>query len=353
MMGLYDYSGVIHFHSEYSHDGRVSIPDILKAARKNGVDFLMLTDHEHLRAKKAGEEGWHGKTLLIVGEEISPQQFNHYLVFGLSEPLGETVSGDHYHQDLINRVRDSGGIGFIAHPDHEGTKMFHVKQYAWMNWAVSGYCGMSIWDFMTDWQSSLKGYWSGFLGYLFPALVLKGPKRVTLERWDRLNRTEKVVGIGELDNHDTPHNILGITFSVFPFRRAFRFVRTHILTEIPMTGNKDADIKTVYDSLRAGRAYATLAYWGSSKGFGFFVSDGEKSATTGGEFVLRDQATIKVMVPDHARIRVFRNGGLYLEGTGRTLEGRIVEEGVYRTECFIRRFGKERPWIFSNPIYVK
>ena len=44
-MKYYDYTGVIHFHSEYSFDGHVGLDKIIDAAAKNGIDFLMLTDH--------------------------------------------------------------------------------------------------------------------------------------------------------------------------------------------------------------------------------------------------------------------------------------------------------------------
>ena len=95
-------------------------------------------------------------------------------------------------------------MGFIAHPDHEGTALFHVKHYPWTDWSVTGYTGLGIWDFMTDWQNSLSGYLRAILSYAFPAFFLRGPSPKTLARWDVLTRERRVVGIGELDNHDDP-----------------------------------------------------------------------------------------------------------------------------------------------------
>ena len=83
---LTDYAGVIHLHSAYSFDGRTPVAEIIKAANKSGVDFLLLTDHSTLQARKDGFEGWHDGTLLIVGEEIAPR-FNHYLAFQLKESV--------------------------------------------------------------------------------------------------------------------------------------------------------------------------------------------------------------------------------------------------------------------------
>jgi len=67
-MEYYDYSGIIHFHSDYSFDGRTALPEIIAAAKDNALDFLMLTDHSTLQAREDGYEGWHGKVLLIVGQ---------------------------------------------------------------------------------------------------------------------------------------------------------------------------------------------------------------------------------------------------------------------------------------------
>ncbi len=47
----------------------------------------------------AGQEGWHNvgvkkPVLLIVGEEICPSQHNHYLAFGLEQPVGADTGLD-------------------------------------------------------------------------------------------------------------------------------------------------------------------------------------------------------------------------------------------------------------------
>ena len=39
------YTGVIHIHSAYSHDGRDSIPDLVRTLAGQGLDFCILTDH--------------------------------------------------------------------------------------------------------------------------------------------------------------------------------------------------------------------------------------------------------------------------------------------------------------------
>jgi hypothetical protein len=351
-MKLFDHAGIIHLHSVYSFDGRTSIPDIISAANKNQVKFLFLTDHSTLQARKEGFEGWHKGTLLIVGEEIAPR-FNHYLAFQEGESIEalENVQNER-PQVYVDSVRNRGGIGFIAHPDHEGAALFHVKHYPWIDWSVNGYTGMGIWDFMTDWQNSLTGYFCAVLSYAFPALFLRGPSTATLKRWDLLTQERRIVGIGELDNHDTLRRILGFNLSIFPYTRVFRLIRTHLLTPTPLSGNYRSDISVLFNALRNGRAYIALDYYRSSSGFSFNMSEDERCATMGEEFIIHRFANLSVSVPCPASIRIIRNGDLFMTVTANELSTAIREPGVYRIEVYLKVYGRYRPWIFSNPVYV-
>lgn len=247
-----------------------------------------------------------------------------------------------------------GGFGFIAHPDHEGTKLFHVKHYSWNNWNVGDFAGIGVWDFMTDWQKSLHGYGSALLSFLFPALVLKGPRRITLERWDALNQIRKTVGIGELDNHATVKKLLGIRFVAFPFHRAFAFIRTHVLTKTGFTGNNQQDIAMLYESLLHGRCYFALEYFRRAKGFQFAVEQDQKVFHMGDSLPLSlsGNAQLSVSCPAKARIRVIRDGREECRAIGNRLSIKIDKTGVYRVEAHLKTAGKTRPWIFSNPIFI-
>lgn len=351
-MELTDHAGVIHLHSAYSYDGRTPLAEIISAARQNGLAFLLLTDHATLRARDDGFEGWQEGVLVVVGEEIAPR-FNHYLAFGLREPVSPPdETAEIPPQAYIDRVLDLGGMGFIAHPDHAGTELFHVKHYPWTDWRVAGYTGLGIWDFMTDWQGSLSGRLRALLSYAFPAYFLRGPSPKTLARWDSLTRERRVVGIGELDNHDSLKRFWGITLSVFPFRRAFGLIRTHVLTERPFSGNSGGDIAALLDALKKGRAYVSLDYYRPATGFSLILTENDRSATMGDEFALERSAELAIRVPHRARIRVIRNGALFHETTGTGLSLAIGEPGVYRAEAELAVLGRRRSWIFSNPVYV-
>lgn len=352
-MKLYDYPGVIHLHSAFSYDGHAPMASILKDAREAGLSFLLLTDHDHLRAKQEGWEGWHDGVLLVVGQEVSPR-FNHYLAFDITDPI--TYSDDpqgRHPQAYIDRINAQGGFGMIAHPDHEGTEAFHVKQYCWNDWNVHDYAGISVWDFMTDWQKSLTGYLRGLQSFLFPAYFLRGPTKITLERWDALNQIRKTVGIGELDNHASIKKLLGLSFVAFPFRKAFRFIRTHIITQDPFNGQIEHDKQLIFKSLIFGRCYFALEYFRSAENFSFFVEQNGHTYTMGDSLKIAPETQLIASFPSIAQVKLIRNGTQQLATKTNRLVVPIEVPGVYRVEAWLRTKGKTRPWIFSNPIFVQ
>jgi acetyl esterase/lipase len=61
--------------------------------------------------------------------------------------------------------------------------------------------------------------------------------------------------------------------------------------------------------------------------------------------------TANVSVP--ALLKLVRNGVTVEEVTGAKLEYTVQEEGAYRLEAWLNVDGEARPWIFSNPLYVR
>jgi len=73
----------------------------------------------------------------------------------------------------------------------------------------------------------------------------------------------------------------------------------------------------------------------------------------GDALVLEDKAQISISLPVSALVRIIRDGALLAEETSKDINLFIREAGVYRVEAYLKRYGKYRPWIFSNPIFVK
>ncbi|HUX15651.1 MAG TPA: PHP domain-containing protein, partial [Phycisphaerae bacterium] len=67
---MHEYVGAFHVHSCYS-DGSGTYQEIASAAARAGLDFVVMSDHDTLRPRADGWQGWHDGVLVIVGTEIS------------------------------------------------------------------------------------------------------------------------------------------------------------------------------------------------------------------------------------------------------------------------------------------
>ncbi len=66
-----------------------------------------------------------------------------------------------------------------------------------------------------------------------------------------------------------------------------------------------------------------------------------------------NSARARIRTPYPGRVRLLGNGRPVAEITGTYLEAELREKGVYRVEVYSRAYGRYRPWIFSNPIYLR
>jgi len=100
-----------------------------------------------------------------------------------------------------------------------------------------------------------------------------------------------------------------------------------------------------------GRAYFTLEYFHKASGFNFFIKQKGLSYQMGDSLKLKD-ARLHVLLPAKACVRVIRNGSLWTKDIASEFSRQISEPGIYRVEVLRKAYGKFRPWIFSNPIFV-
>ena len=57
--------------------------------------------------------------------------------------------------------------------------------------------------------------------------------------------------------------------------------------------------------------------------------------------------------PVSCHIRLLSDGKVIGEKNGENLEFAVAAPGVYRVEGWLDVGGERRPWIYSNPIYVR
>ncbi len=347
---MFEYIGALHIHSVFS-DGSGEVKDIAGFADESGLDYIILTDHNTLRALNEGYEGWYGRTLLLVGCEINDKENkNHYLAFGIQEPYSTRLPAVEY----VKRVKDSGGIGFLAHPHEKRNSMKEHPPYPWTEWNTEDFTGIEIWNHMSEWMEGLTEQ-NKYNYFIHPLRSISGPSQETLEVWDRLSQTRRVVGIGGIDAHAHKVNLLGFfEMEVFPYKVLFKSVRTHILCEQELAAStlKD-DIENsksiVYRALSSGRCFVSNYYHGDARGFRFTAAAGKKIYEMGDTLPFQKDIKLSVTIPhDSVEVRLIRNGKTLESKTETQVEFDVTEKGVYRVEVMRNK----NAWIFSNHIRI-
>lgn len=347
---MYEYIGAMHMHSVYS-DGSGEVKEIAKAASETGLDFILLTDHNTLRALKEGFEGWYGNTLLLVGCELNDKQNkNHYLAFGIEEAYSTRLSAAEY----VKRVKEEGGIGFIAHPHEKRTHMKEHPPYPWTDWDVEGFDGIEIWNHMSEWMENLTEE-NKYQSFLHPLKTIVAPQKKTLRLWDDLNLKRKAAGVGGVDAHAHKYNLLGfLEVEIFPYKVLFKSIRTHILLkeEIKKSRASDSLLKAkhaVYSALAYGSSFIANDYHGNSKGFRFFAEADKKIYNMGDKLPNHKNVKLRITIPQHAaEIKLIRNGRIIETWESQDALFTVNSKGIYRVEVYLN----EKAWIFSNHIRI-
>ncbi len=347
---MFEYVGAIHVHSSFS-DGSGNVKDIGNIANEAGLDFILLTDHNTLRALNEGYEGWYGKTLLLVGCEINDKENkNHYLAFGINDTISTRLPA----KEIVVKVKDAGGIGFIAHPLEKRSSMKEHPAYPWTEWDIKDFDGIEIWNHMSEWMERLTEE-NKYQAFVHPLRTIESPTSEMLELWDKLNLERKVVGIGGVDAHAHKVNLLGFfEVEVFPYKVLFKSIRTHILADEKIevgASNEAIDNakQIIKNSLKSGRCFISNNYHSDATGFRFFAQDENKIFQMGDTVSLAGNLNFIVKQPaENGNIRLIKNGNVVSEIKAKETTIKVLEPGIYRTEVYLA----DKAWIFSNHIRV-
>ena len=341
---MHDLVCVVHVHSTHS-DGSGSVPQIARAAQRAGIDVVLLTDHDTLAAKREGEERWYDDVLMLVGEEVSPTDRDHFLAFGIDREISRHLTGP----EICDAVNAAGGFGFAAHPFSRGSERFKRPGIAFGE--PDCLEGIELWSFLNDTGERVRGFRDLARMILAPQRAIGGPPEGNLREWDRLCRARRVVAIGGLDAHQFGIRIAGhVPLRLMGYARAFRQLHTHVLVDEPLTRELEPDRAAVYDALREGRCYIANDQVADARGFDFWADGGTDAPTPmGAELAYQPGVTLHARVPESAQIRLLRDGQICAETTSSVLDHSIELHGVYRVEVALGG----RPWIFSNPVYLR
>lgn len=344
-----DLVGAIHIHSVFS-DGSGEVKEIAGYADESGLDYIILTDHNTLRALHEGYEGWYDSTLLLVGYEINDKENkNHLLALGVDETYSTRLPAKEY----VKLVKENGGLGFLAHPHEKRNSMEKHPPYPWTEWDTKDFTGIEIWNHMSEWMEGLTEQ-NKYNYFIHPLKSVLSPPKETLEVWDKLSIERRVVGIGGVDAHAHKVNLLGFfEVEVFPYKVLFKSIRTHVLVDAeikPSSEQKDIEHakKEIYNSLRNGRCFVSNFYNGDAKGFRFFAEDKNKIYQMG-ESISNNKVKLHVTLPGiSGAINFLRNGNVIASYEGTEAEFTTIEPGAYRVEVYVNGTA----WIFSNHIRI-
>lgn len=343
-MALQEHVGVLHVHSRYS-DGSGTVGEILRAAREAGLDHVVLSDHNRLTAAHRGWSGLHGGVLAAVGTEVTPRRQAHLLALRIACCKGYAKR---HNAQTLDDIAAQGGFALVAHPSGKRKISLGIHQRPWYDWNHPVVRGMEIWSYTHDWVDGVA-WWRLPEAYSFwrhPERKVRGPYPNVLATWDRMGRARRLAGWGGLDCHARPVPLTG--WKVFEYGRMFRFMRNHIFIEETEWQRDPQD--ALWEALAEGRGFVAHDILADSAGArcgcllpgGGMIQMGQEAAYVTG-------AVMTLSLPEEGEIRWLQDGRCRLCARARVLYGEPAAPGVYRFEVF--RHG--RPWIFTNPIYLR
>ncbi len=329
--GFVDYKGVVHVHSFLGGHSSGTFSEIISAAQANELQFVMMTEHTEKDFDTAAMtlSGMHGGVLFINGNEVNAPNGDRLLV------LPGEVSIAAYPEEF--KTLDAPGL--------KGVEVYNVFTNTKQINRV-----MAFFDVLWSQRSYPE---------LIFALYLQRPDE-SLKRWDQALARSRLTAIAGNDAHanigvslkdSSGKTLLGIQLD--PYETSFRLVRLHVLIE----QNKSLDAKSLLDAVRAGHCFIGFDFLGDSSGFSFEAENSGERKIEGDEISLKAETRLRVQTPVSSRIVVFKDGAVFLEESGiSTKDLPITERGVYRVEIYLPQLGNlvaAKPWIISNPIYVR
>lgn len=347
--------GNLHLHTIAS-DGTGTHAQVARAAARAGLDFIIYTDHN---VAVEGREGWFesgGREILcLMGQEINDQrrlpEVNHLLCHFVTADLQDVAANP---QILIDAVNQQGGLCFLAHPLERPGIGAARDTYPWLDWDISGFTGIELWNAMTDVKWQLRTKPRAILGAYLPNLALTSPFPEVLAKWDQLLTTgQKVVVIGNSDAHGMSFSLGPLRRTIYPYEYLFRAVNTHLLLADSLAREIPQARQQIFATLQQGHCFVSYDLVGSSHGFAFTAATGTEQASMGDAIAWQEPTTLSVSSPLPAKIRLLHNGRMVAQQQGRELNWQAQQPGVYRVEAYRRFWGAWRGWVFTNPIYLK
>jgi len=337
--------GALHLHTKFS-DGGVDYPAMIKTAQVLDLDFIIVTDHMTLQGLQSGYEGFHDNLAVLCGYEHNDRNnLNHYLAMGVNRVFTDATEPQTY----IDAVKGNGGIGFLAHPAEKRNYMAAFPAYPWTTWDIDRFDGIEIWNQFSDWVEQLRT-WKSVIRLCFPRRFIKRAPQELLRKWDELNTSRYVSGVGGVDAHTKTYRKGLFTFRVFPIKVELKGIRTHLYIPGNQTDkNFGNHKKAILKSLQSGHSFISNFRRGDASGSMFSLITKNKTQYPPGNFVYDSSpVAIQVSIPKAAEIRLIVDNSTVGVVSASEASFKIIRTGIYRVEVY----KKDAVWIYSNPFRV-
>ena len=343
-----EYKGVFHVHSFLGGHSNGTFAEIVAAAKKNQLDFVVMTEHTERDINTAAMtlQGIHDGVLFLNGNEVSVNNAGRVLLIpGLQSQSDASLD----LESLVKQARAKQGLSIVAYP----------QEFA--GWDSTVFDGVEVYNLYTNAQQIkrvsmfFEGLWaySSYPDLLFANFYQRPEENLRL--WDQaLARGQRLTALAGVDAHaNVGFAFKGIGLQLDPYERSFRLARVHLL--IPQGEALTAE--TVLKAIREGHCFIGFDLFSDSSGFRFTGISGGETAVQGDQLRLQGEVRLNVTVPLQSRIILLKNGARLRDEYGQTnAEFVVTEPGVYRCEIYLPQLDhrvSQHPWIISNPIYVR
>ena len=328
---LTEYKGVVHVHSFLGGHSSGTFSDIIAAAQANELNFVIMTEHTEKDFDTAAMtlQGLRGGVLFINGNETP------------------APNGDR----LLTLPND---VSIAAYPEE------------FKNWETPGLDGVEVYNVFTNTRRAnpvvafFDVLWShrAYPDLLF-ALYYERPNE-SLKKWDQALARARLTATPGNDSHanigvslrdSSGKTLAGIQLD--PYETSFRLVRLHVL----LPKNTPLDSTNLLHAIRSGHCFISFDLFGDTSGFTFEATSSTETKIQGDEIPVQNDTRLRIHTPVPTRILLFKDGSVILNEAGiTTKEIPVTDRGVYRVEVYlpeVERIIGEKPWIISNPIYVR
>lgn len=339
---LYKYLGGIHIHSKYS-DGTGDIDAITKAAKKAGLAWIIVTDHNNIDVP----EGIINGVYVIKGVEISPPSSNHYLALGVNN----IIDYEQEPQRFVEEVREQGGIGFVAHPDESDKRKNKYSPIKWLDKKIIP-DGIEIWNWFSVWADNYtdKNIFAQIYSFLFKDRLITKPYTETLSWWDDLNNTsdEVVPAIGGIDVHALKIAKHIFPVKVFPYKSMFKTITNIITLKEKLSDDFKTAKSQILEAIRLGNNL--IVNRKITKALPEVTISNSKETVCEGETIELDDFTyIRIKLGKKFEVRLLCNGEVIWENKAKEVEIPLLQRGKFRIEARLNKLG----YAYSNPIIVR